>query len=163
MFNAAIIARAGRAYLAGFVLMTLSVSLAQAEYGPRTTVGNNYQQSSSTLSPNGLNQGNCNGFNCYVLFQRAPQEQSLIIQHVSCAIIVEGTVALVAVGNREGQTLLSTISYIVPVHQAGDVWLVNSPVMHLVRSGERPVIALQSSPGGSWSIICTISGKLQQP
>ena len=48
---------------------------------------------------------------------------------------------LVAVGNREGQTFLSTITYVVPVHQAGDIWLVNSPVMHLIRSGERPVIA----------------------
>jgi hypothetical protein len=69
MLNAATVARVGRACLAGFALVILSASLAAATYGPRTTIGNNYQQTSNTESANGIDQGSCvNTTNCYVLF-----------------------------------------------------------------------------------------------
>ena len=68
-WNAANIARAGRACLAGVALVILSVSLAGAVYGTRTKIGNNYQQTSTTRSINGTSEATCNGvLSCYVLF-----------------------------------------------------------------------------------------------
>ena len=78
MFKAATLARACCAGLAGLALVILSASLAEADYGPRDKIGANYQQTSSTLSPNGINEGVCNSTStCYVLFQVAPQQRAL--------------------------------------------------------------------------------------
>jgi hypothetical protein len=167
MFNAATIARAGRAglaCLAGFALVILSALVAEAVYGPRTTIGANYQQTSTTQSTDGINAGSCIGVpNCYLLLQVAPQQKSLIVQHVSCVVTVSaGEVFFGRLQTRKGQTFPLRHTHLVSTTGLG--WLVNSPVKHLVESGERPLILFaNNSAASNWSIECSISGTLQQP
>ena len=57
MWKAIDVARACRACLAALPLLILSASLAEALYGPRTTIGTHYQQMSTTTSTDGIDQG----------------------------------------------------------------------------------------------------------
>jgi hypothetical protein len=50
----------------------------------------------------------------------------------------------------------------VPVPTTGTWSVVNSPVRHLVESGERPLVSLFNSAIADWLAECTISGTLQQ-
>lgn len=167
MWNAAPLARACRASLAGFTLVVLPASLAQATYGPRTTIGSSYQQTSDTLSVNGVDQGSsCNGIStvCYVLFQQAPQQRPLIVQHVSCRMqVTAGELRSGHLAVRKGGTLQFRHTYLVPVHTTGNFFIMNSPVLHLVKSGQRVVIQFWNTVTGNWLGGCNISGKLQQP
>jgi len=163
-WNTTNVARACRAGLAGFALVILSASLAEATYGPRTKIGTNYQQTSTTTSENAINEGNCSGGNtCFVLFQVPPGQKSLIVQHVSCRLGVSpGTNLLYGwLQTRNGQDFPLRRTSFVPVPTADIWWVVNSPVMHLVKAGERPVVLFVNSAGANWSAECTISGKLQ--
>jgi hypothetical protein len=163
MFKAATLART---CLAGLALVVLSASLANAIYGPRTTIGNNYQQTSSTTSPDGTNAGNCNGVaTCYVLFQVTPAQKPLIVQHVSCrASISAGGLLYGYLRSRNGQTVPLRRTHLLPVNTTGTWWVVNSPVMHLLESGERPVVFFQNSATANWgNMDCNISGQLKQP
>jgi hypothetical protein len=115
MRNTANLARGCRACvasLAGFALVILSASFAAALYGPRTTIGTNYQQWSNTTSKNGVDQGFCGSTQvCLVLFQRAPQQKALIIEHVSCLVHVNSGELLEAnIETRKGQTIVPTDS-----------------------------------------------------
>jgi hypothetical protein len=172
MWNAADVARAcraGRVCLAGFALVTLPHSLAEAEYGPRTVFGANYEQTSNTLSLNGTNEASCNSYgSCMVLFQRAPGQKRLIVQHVSCDVTTSANLAIrrVALWSK-GQTLLRRYAYLTPI-RTGSIstktfWNVNSPVMHLIESGERPLVFFDTGFGSDWVAECTIAGKLLQP
>jgi hypothetical protein len=169
MGNAAHVARARRICLAGVALVILSASLAEAEYGPRTVFGANYQQTSNTLSLNGANEASCNGAgSCMVLFQRAPGQRRLIVQHVSCDVTTDANLEIrrVALWSR-GQTLPRRYVYLTPI-KTGSIstktfWNVNSPVMHLIESGERPLVFFDTGFGSDWVAECTIAGKLQQP
>jgi hypothetical protein len=164
--NAARACRASRVCLAGFALVILSASLAEAIYGPRTTIGANYQQTSNTRSADGINAGNCSGSTCAVLFQPAPQQKALIVQHVSCHLIVSaGELQVGRLFTRKGQTFPLRRTNLLPVPKPPGRWVVSSPVMHLVGSGERPVVGFQNSlSGNNWSAtVCSISGQLKQP
>ena len=167
MCNTANVARAGRACLAGFALVILSASLAEAIYGPRTKIGANYQQTSTTMSLHGFTEESCNGnAGCVVLFQRPLGQKPLIVQHVSCRVNINaGSLRSGVLQTWKGST--STFprkrTYLVPVPTGGNVWVVNSPVMHLVESGERPVVLLTNSAVIGWFVECSISGTLQQP
>jgi hypothetical protein len=155
-------ARFRRAYLAGFALVILTASLAEAEYGPRTKIGANYQQSSTTTSVNGIVAGTCSVGECAVLFQGASAQKALIVQHVACRVGVStGGLAHGYLRTRKGSTFPLRFTHFVPVNTTGNVWVVNSPVMHLVESGERPLIVLSNSAAADWTAECTISGKLQ--
>jgi hypothetical protein len=128
--------------------------LAEADYGPRTRIGAKYQQWSNTLT------SNCSGsISCTVLFQRAPQLKALIVQHVSChAIASTGGLQVVRLATLNGPQTRTTL---VPV-PVGSRWAANSPVMHLVESGKRPVISFQNSTSTNWSLVeCSISGQLK--
>jgi hypothetical protein len=162
-WNTANVARAGRACLAGFALVILSASLAEATYGPRTKIGANYQQTSSTTSPNGSTAGSCNTNVCYVLFQVPPAQKSLIVQHVSCRVrlVSGGEIREVILRTRKGQDFPRRSTFLVPVPTSGDYRVVNSPVMHLVESGERPQLFIHNSQDTIWVVDCSISGKLQ--
>jgi hypothetical protein len=168
MWNAANVARVGRSCsvcLAGLALVDLPASLAEAAYGPRTKIGKNYQQSSNTRSTNGSTEGSCNGFGfCYILFGLPSGQKALIVQHVSCLVsVAAGSLLYGSLRTRKGQTFpfRRTALMAVPT-TTGTRWVVNSPVMHLVQSGERPFVFLQNSTNANWgSTICTISGKLQ--
>ena len=160
MFKAATLART---CLAGLALVVLSASLAKAIYGPRTTIGKNYQQFSNTMSTNGIDQAQCvNAENCYVLFQLTPQQKPLTVQHVSCRVTVGvGEIRQGKLLTRKGQDFMFRQTVLVPVPTSSTWWAVNSPVMHLVKSGERPIIFFQNSPAASWALECSISGRLQ--
>ena len=162
--NVARACRAGLAGIAGFALVILPASLAEATYGPRTKIGTNYQQSSSTTSPNGLTEGSCDGLLiCNVLFQVTPAQKALIVQHVSCRVQVSaGSLRYGRLGTRQGQTFPLRHTLLVPVPTASGHLVVNSPVLHLVESGERPVVFFENSvTPGLWFAECTISGQLQ--
>jgi len=161
MCNAATIRRA---CVAGFALVILSASLAGAEYGPRTKIGNNYQQTSTTLSTDGSTQANCNGgFACYALFSVPPGQKALVVQHVSCRVSVNaGSLLNGRLQTRKGQTFPLRRTHLVPVPTTGTWSVVNSPVRHLVESGERPLVSLFNSAIADWLAECTISGTLQQ-
>jgi hypothetical protein len=168
MFDAAITARAGRAglaCLAAFALVILSVLVAEAVYGPRTTIGANYQQWSTTTSLDGTNLGGCaNTTSCYILFGVPPQQKALIVRHVSCGVGVSaGGLLSGGLLTRKGQAFPGRVTVLVPVHMTGVYRVVNSPVMHLVESGERPVVFLSNSTSSSWAVECSISGTLTQP
>ena len=168
MFNAAIMERAGRAglaCLAGSVLVILSAVVAEAFYGPRTTIGANYQQTSNTTSLDGINEGDCVGVSvCYILLQVPPQQKALIVQHVSCIVIVSaGEISNGLLRTRKGQTFPLRHTRLVPVLTTGSTWVVNSPVKHLGESGERPVVSFANSAAAHWSVECSISGTLTQP
>jgi len=164
----AIIARAGRACLAGFVLVILSASLANAQfgYGPRTTIGANYQQTSTSPSNDGFHLSSCSpGSLCYILFGQAPQQKPLIVRHVSCRVSInpgelrEGYLT----STKEG-AFVNRRTYLSPVFLTGPTWMVNNPAMHLIKPGERPVVLFVSSDAASaWGAECNISGTLQQP
>ena len=158
-------ARFRRAHLAGFALVILSASLAEAEYGPRTKIGANYQQSSTTRSTNGIDPdpGSCSGvINCYVLFQVPPAQKALVVQHMSCrGHVTAGGLYTGYLRTRKGGTVPLRRTPILPVNTAAGWWVVISPVMHLVESGERPLVYLANSASANWVVECTISGKLQ--
>ena len=152
--------------LAGCVLVTLSASLAEAEYGPRTTVGANYQQTSTTRSTDGINDTGCSGIGvCRILFQQAPAQQRLIIQHVSCRVPISAGFPLHAyLGTRKGQSFPLKRSWLVLANTSPFHFAVNSPVMHLVNSGERPLVLFNNSQSHNWiGLECNISGQLKQP
>lgn len=164
MFNAATIARVSRAHLAALAFVILSASLAEATYGPRTTIGNSYQQFSNTWSSDGINQGSCHGFSsCYVLFQLPPRQKALIVQHVSCrAQISTGIVQYGFLQTRKEQIRPARLTHLMPVPTTGGWAIVNSPVMHLVESGERPLVRYVNNTAANWSVVaCAISGTLQ--
>jgi hypothetical protein len=165
MPNAITIARTGHACLAASALVFLSASLAQAEYGPRTTIGANYQQTSNTQSLDGTNAGSCNGNGtCLVLFQVAPAQKPLIVQHVSCRVSVSaGGLVLGYLGTRKGQTFAFKRTQLLPVNTAGSHSVINNPVMHLFETGERPFVYLDNSAAANWGVECNISGQLKQP
>jgi len=152
-----------RACCAGLALVVLPASLVEAAFGPRTTLGKNYQQwSSETSVVQTFTPGSCNSHSgCFVLFQAIPQQQALLIQHVACrAIVGAGGLRYANVYTRKGQTIVNTATYLVPVHTTGTSWVVNNPVMHLLKSGERPLVFLFNSQATSWTVDCSISGKL---
>jgi hypothetical protein len=169
MWTAATVARVCRASLAcltGFALASLSASLAQAQqYGPRTTIGTDYQQTSSVQSPNGTDPGACSADFCLVLFQQAPQQRPLVVRHVSCLVYANtGDLRYGILLTRKGDTNPSRDTYLLPVSTGGGWWAVNSPVMQLIKSGERVHVLFRNSTNASyWSPRCTISGQLKQP
>ena len=155
-----------RACLAGSALVILSASLAQAEYGPRTTIGANYQQTSTTTSINGIAEGSCNGNSfCYILFQAAPAQKPLIVQHVACgAFVSAGGLNAATLRTRKGQTFPLKRTNLAPVNFTSTWWAVNTPVMHLLESGERAFVVLSNSGIATWTFVeCNISGKLIGP
>jgi hypothetical protein len=168
MSNATTIVRLGHACLAGFVLVILSASLANAQfgYGPKTTIGSNYQQTSTSPSNNGFNLSSCSPASlCYILFQQAPQQKPLIVRHVSCRVSInpgelrEGYLT----STKEG-AFVNRRTYLSPVFLSGPTWMVNNPAMHLIKPGERPVVLFVSSDAASaWGAECNVSGTLQQP
>jgi hypothetical protein len=164
MRNKTTIAPVGCAALTACGLIILATSLAGAEYGPRTTIGKSYQQYSNTTSTNGINPGTCGGSSfCYVMFQVAPQQQTLTIQHVACLVgVTPGGLNHVRLGTRKGQTFLQRYTPLVPVHTTGTWWAVNGPVMHLIKSGERPYVIIGNSQNATnWLPSCSISGTLR--
>jgi hypothetical protein len=165
MFNAAAVARGGFACLAAFAVSILSGPLAQAEYGPRTVFESNYQQTSNTTSNNGRTEAACNSANsCYVLFQRAPGQKKLIIRHVSCVVnSPNGALKYGEIYTRKGSAERFRRSPLSPVSALGDDWIVNSPVMHLISSNERPSIRFHNSTLTFWDLRCSISGTLLNP
>lgn len=168
IWNTANRARACRvcvACLAGCALVVLSASFAGAEYGPRTTIGKNYQQTSDTTSVDGIASGNCSdSLSCYVLFQRAPQQKALIVQYVSCIVTAStGEIRIGILVTRKGQTFPLRHTNLAPVRTTGGTWAVNSPVMHLLKSGERAVVRFINSTAATWGATCNISGKLVKP
>jgi len=165
MSNAASVALTGRSCLAGFVFILVSASLAEAVYGPRTSIGTSYQQTSTTQSLDGINEGNCIASStCSVLFQRAPQQKGLIVQHVSCSVSVSaGGLRNGFLQTRKGQVFPFRFTQLTPVPTTGTWWTVNSPVMHLVESKEYPRVGFSSSANADWYIVCSISGQLKQP
>jgi hypothetical protein len=163
MCNVAIIARAGSALLAGFGLTILSASLAWPVYGPRTTIGANYQQWSAQQSPNGIDPGQCTGSGCNVLFQAIPQQKQLIVRHVACrANVNTGALISVQVRTRGVGVFPDRYTPLVPVNLSTGWWAVNSPVMHLLKSGERPIVSFSNTASAVWIAECSISGTFHQ-
>ena len=160
--NVALVGRSCRVCLAGFALVVLPASLAEAEYGPRTKIAKNYQQWSNTMGFNATTPSSCNNFFfCNLLFQRIPQERPLIVQRVACAAnVTAGGLERVLLGTREGGTVVGRYTPLVPVATTG-WWAVNSPVMHLIKSGQRPYVVFVNSTVAIWTVECSISGKLQ--
>jgi hypothetical protein len=162
MSNAATIVRI---CLAASALVFLSASLAEATYGPRTKIGNNYQQTSNTRSNNGSFEGSCTGLPiCAVLFQRTAGQKPLIVQHVSCAGQVSaGSLTSAFLGTYKEGTFPLRQTQLVPVATTGGWWVMNSAVKHLLESGELPFVFFNNSAGAAWlGVECTISGTLQQ-
>jgi hypothetical protein len=153
---------AARALSAG--LMILVPSLANAEYGPKTVFGTNYQQTSTTKSTDGINEGNCNSLaHCYILFQRPPEQKNLIVQHVSCQVnVTAGGIESGLLIARKGQTFPLKRTLLAPIRTTGTFWAANSPVMHLVGSNEAPVVVFYGSAFATWLPTCNISGQLTQ-
>lgn len=167
--NTIAVARVCRASLAGLALVILSASsLAAAEYGPRIILGNNYQQSSSVTSKGGstLDPGPCtNTVNCYVLFQTIPQNRPLIVKHVGCRVIRDiptGALRSAHLRTRKGQTFPFTWTPLEHTGLNGNE-AINSPVMHLLKSRERPFFWFVGTVATQWTIDCSISGTLLQP
>jgi hypothetical protein len=164
MPDAITLARVCHTGLAGLFLAILSASLAEATYGPKTVVGEHYQQTSGSMSANGINEGSCGSSNhCYVLFQPVPQQKALIVQHVSCyAYASAGVLRYGYLGGQKQGTFLLRRKHLVPVHTSGSEWVVNSPVTYLVKPGDRPHVHLRNTTNSPlWLVECDISGQLQ--
>jgi hypothetical protein len=163
-WNAMTVARAYRAGAAGLALVILSTSLAAAGYGPRTKLGDNYQQWSDVTSTNALAPGPCNNTtNCYVLFQAIPQNRPLIVEHVGCRVIKSnGSLRSAHLRTRKGQTFPFRWTPLKPrTATAAARVAINSPVKHLLKSGERPFFWFVGTVATQWAIDCSISGTLQ--
>ena len=161
-WNAITIARACRAGLAALTLVILSASLASAEFGPRITIGNNYQQWSNTQSNTPFSSDCDFQTFCLVMFEPIPQQRPLIVQHVACRVNVSaGSLHFARLGNLKGSAYVDNYAYLVPVSTTGTWWAVNSPVTHLIKSGERPFLWFSNSLNTGWVIDCSISGTLQ--
>jgi hypothetical protein len=158
--NAMTVARVCRAGLAGSALVILSAALAAAEFGPRAIIGKNYQQSSNT---GGVTEFACDSSSlCLLAFQPIPQQQPLLVQHVACRVNVSaGSLLTASLETWSGQTLVSRHTNLVPVATSGLWWAVNSPVIHLIKSGERPIVRFDNTAGADWFVDCNISGTLQ--
>ena len=165
MFNTATIARLGRAALSGFVLVALSASPGEASYGPKITIGARYQQWTSTLSSDGINEGQCNGSVCRVLFQRASKQKALIINHVSCHLCVNaGGPRYGAIYSRKGQQVRDNYTILTPVNTTASNWALTSPMTHLIEANGFPIIVFYNSASANiWSAECNISGQLKNP
>ena len=170
MSNTATSTRLGRAIVAGCALVILSTSFAEAiigSYGPRTIIGSNYQQTSDGQSTavDGFNQGQCTNVSlCRVLFQKVPQKQKLIIQNVSCYVQIDsGSLFYGQLQTRHGQTIIQRNTTLTPVATTQGYWIVSSPVMHLVETGQNAFITFVSSTSAYWGTECSISGQLKTP
>jgi hypothetical protein len=169
IWNAANVTRVCRtcfASLAGIGFAIMSASLAEAVYGPQAVIGASYQQSSTTTSINGINAGSCDGASiCYVLFQPVPEQKALVIQHVSCnADVNTGDLQAARLETRKGQASPLRFTILMPVRTVNNLWLVSSPVTHLVETNERPRVLVINNTNADWGLVaCNVSGKLQQP
>jgi hypothetical protein len=162
-WNAVTVARAYRAGLAGLAVVILSASLAAAGYGPRTKLGDNYQQWSDVTSPDALTPGPCNNTtNCYLMFQAIPRNRPLIVEHVGCRVDKSfGSLRSAHLRTRKGQTFPSKWTALVPVPMQVTEAAIDSPVKHLLKSGERPFVWFVGTLAADWAIDCSISGTLQ--
>ena len=98
------------------------------------------------------------------MFQPAPGQKALIVQHVSCRVTVDaGAMSFGLLWIRKGQDLPLKRTPLLPVPSAGATWIVNSPVMHQVASGERPLVFFAGTAAAAWNGECTISGRLIEP
>jgi hypothetical protein len=157
--------RCASASVAALLLVGLSASLVAAAYGPRTTIGSLYQQTSDTLSTNGVTEtGNCLAVAaCYVLFQAAPNKQKLVVHHVSCYWhLTAGNLFRVMLHSRTPQGGLPfRNSVIVPVNTAATEFSASGSVLHMLGTNEIPVILLQADANANFTLgHCTIAGEL---
>jgi hypothetical protein len=94
---------------------------------------------------------------------RMPQQLPLIVQHVSCIVTVTaGTVRFARLATRKGDTAPYTMTQLLPASNDGAAWVISSPVVHLLKSGERPHLIFSNSENANWQIECNVSGQLQQ-
>ena len=156
--------RLARYWLAAIAFAILPASIGQAEYGPKTTVGTYYQQTSSTLSVDGVAASSCTSATaCFVLFQKLPKKKKLIVQNVSCFVAISaGGLRTVMLWGRTGTDFPLKRTMVLPVATVDSgAWLANSPVVHLFKAGERPVIYMTASAVANWTNVhCNVSGEL---
>ena len=146
------------------ILSLCSAAQAQSQYGPRTVLGNFYQQTSNTQSIDGVHVAPCTSTAvCNVLFQAVPSSKAMVIQHVSCLVNpVGGQVTGAYLRTHSGQTVPYRVTDFLP-DNAGNSY-VNIAVLHLVLANERPFITLNRSGTGDFGLTeCSISGQIVTP
>jgi len=139
------------------------------EFGPRVAVGGVYHQTSDVTSTDGAHQngGHCtNVHGCFVLFQRAPNNQEVIIEHVSCRLAASAP-------NLTGVFLLSRLngnfvfeqSTLIPVKvtASSSLWNVSGNVLHPLHADEIPLVQIDGDTSGNIAGVCSISGHVVTP
>jgi hypothetical protein len=159
-----IVARLTKGMLTTLPLLTLSLSPGVAEYGPKTTIGTYYQQTSDTYSTDGVTANPCLAVGaCHILFQQVPLQQKLIITHLSCYVhTTTGQVYRAMLHSRTGSGGLPFRNTSIAAAQTStNEFVANGPVLHLLEANQRPVVLLQSTLSPNFGLgHCTISGTL---
>ena len=169
-----ITAAAARA-LAAAALLIVSVSLSAAGYGQRFLLDGVYLQSTDQKSSDigNSNPGCGSAIVCYVLFQRVPNAQDLLIEHVSCVVEVAHdsqfrAAQLISKLHAGSSTATSRIAYVAPtltasVTAGSDTYIVDAAVQYPLKAGEYPVLQLFKNALGTWLANCTLSGHVITP
>jgi hypothetical protein len=148
-----------------FAFVVSSVSVTAALYGPRVTVGEYYQQTSSTTSRDGINEAPCDnnnpGGSCDFMFQVAPDQKSIIVEHVSCSVFSSPDVRSAILHSRKSNsTLPFRYSVLTPVRTSVIGTVVSGTVLHPLAAGERALVQVDFGSTTNVSGFCTISGRV---
>jgi hypothetical protein len=165
-YLAASTVRRAAACFAAVALVTAAASPAAASFGPRVTAGNVYQQTSSTMSPDGLVEGVCTGLTvCNFLFQPVPDSQDLVIEHLSCRLIpTAGEIYEASLETRRGNQLQQRRTILIPKPTSiPTLFLINSAALHPIKATQRAVVKVSNTSGARYNGECTISGRLVTP
>jgi hypothetical protein len=142
-------------------LLLAGSAWASGAYGPRITVGNVYQQTSSLTSLDGAHAANCsNTDTCYVLFQQAPGQKKLIVEHVACDATVNPTVSVVR-ALLMSKTVVHSAALLPVQMMTSTITEISQSVLFPLVANERAVVYLGYS--GVASVVspsCTVSGHL---
>ena len=139
-----------------------------SNYGPRTLIGDVYQQTSTTESPDGINLASCdNVSHCYIVFQPVLGQRQIIIEHASCWVFSSDATAKlgqVELKSRRDTEIQFRNTFLIPYDANGFSWLVSGTVLHPLDTTDRPLMFFQFDKVGlNISAECTISGHVVTP
>jgi hypothetical protein len=170
---------AHRCATAGITALALAVMAAAAaqdaapqqgqvrKIGPLMTVGDLFQQSSSTTSLQPPAPAFCNNsYECFVLFPKVDRGHR-VVTHMSCTASTTSPSVYEAVllPLRPDGSIIFRQQYapIPKVSATHNLFVMNTPTLALFAPGEQPAIAIRTKSFAQVSALCTIAGHVVPP
>jgi hypothetical protein len=157
-------------------LATIAVTCAAAliagqadanQFGPRVIIGGVYHQTSDVTSSDGVSQngGTCqSAFNCFILFQRVPNHQQVVIEHVSCVFGTAANPVEVKLLSRLSGSFVFEQSALIPIKPTpGSLWHISTDVLHPLHADEIPLVQITGDAQQNYAGHCSIAGHVVTP